>query len=123
MTIAMRESDSNLDPATKRVIESIHDEELAARYPDKVHFISAGDPNQGAMATAALFGGEPVVIVYPDGHELLVRPEHAAGLVGLLLLLAAFAWKFRRRRDKSVVQLPPRAHIEARDASGQPIAA
>jgi len=123
MAIVMRRNESKLDPATKRVIASIHDEELAARYPDKAHFISAGDPNQGAMATAALFSGEPVVIVYPDGHELLVRPEHAAGLVGLLLLLAAFAWRFRRGRDKTVLQLPPRAQIEARDASGQPIAA
>jgi hypothetical protein len=123
VAIVMRENDSKLDPATKRVIAGIHDDELAARYPDKAHFISAENPNQGAMATAALFSGEPVVIVYPDGHELLVRPEHAAGLVGLLLLLTAFAWKFRRRRDRTILQLPPRAQIEARDSSGQPIAA
>lgn len=119
----MRDGKAKLDPATERVISSIHDEELAARYPDRAHFISAGDPNQGAMATAALFSGDPVVIVYPDGHELLVRPEHAAGLVGLLLIAAAFVWRLRHRRDDTVVQLPPRARIEARDSSGHPIAA
>jgi len=123
MAYVMRKDNAKLDPATERVIASICDEELAARYPDRAHFISAGDPNQGAMATAALFGGDPVVIVYPDGHELLVRPEHAAGLVGLLLIAAAFLWKIRRRRDDAVVQLPPRARIEARDSRGEPIAA
>lgn len=119
----MSEGNAKLDPATERVISGIHDEELAARYPDRAHFISAGDPNQGAMATAALFSGDPVVIVYPDGHELLVRPEQAAGLVGLLLIAAAFVWKLRRHREGSVVQLPPRARIEARDSSGHPLAA
>jgi hypothetical protein len=75
------------------------------------------------MATQALFDGDPVVIVYPDGHELLVRPEHAAGITAFLLLLAAFFWKLRRRHRGDVVQLPPRARIEARDSSGHPIAA
>jgi hypothetical protein len=75
------------------------------------------------MATRALFSGDPVVIVYPDGHELLVRPEHAAGIVGVLLILAAFFSKFRGRNRGDVVQLPPRVRVEARDSAGQPIAA
>ncbi len=33
------------------------------------------------MATRALFAGDPVVLVLPDGHELLMTPEHARGLV------------------------------------------
>jgi len=69
----------DVDPAVEKVIASIGDEELAARYPDRSHFISAGNPHQGEMATQALFAGDPVVIVYPDGHELLVRPEHIGG--------------------------------------------
>lgn len=115
--------EANIDPATERVLASIDDEELAGRYPDRVHFISADDPNQGEMATQALFSGDPVVIVYADGHELLVRPEHAVGVVAVLLGLAAFFSKLRRRSGGDVVQLPPRIRIEARDSSGQPIAA
>ena len=87
-----------MDPATKRVLASIEDEELAGRYPNRAHFISAGNPHQGEMATRALLAGDPVVIVYPDGHELLVRPERADGVAAL----------FR---------------IEARDSTGHPIAA
>ena len=115
--------DANIDPATERVIASIEDDELAARYPDRAHFISANDPFHAEMATRALFEGDPVVIVYPDGHELLVRPEQAAGIVALLLALVAFFAKFRRRSRGDVVQLPPRARIEARDSGGHPIAA
>lgn len=118
--------EAKTDPATEKVLASIYDEELAARYPDRAHFISADDPNQGEMATRALFHGDPVVIVYPDGHELLVRPEHAAGIVALLLILVAFFSKFSkhlRRSPENVIQLPPRARIEARDSTGQPIAA
>lgn len=115
--------ETKLDPATERVVAGIYDEDLAARYPDRAHFISADDPNQGEMATRALFDGDPVVIVYPDGHELLVRPEHAVGIVALLLVLVAFFSKLRRRSRGNVIQLPPRARIEARDSTGHPLAA
>jgi hypothetical protein len=113
----------DVDPAVERVIASIGDEQLAARYPDRAHFISAGNPHQGEMATQALFAGDPVVIVYPDGHELLVRPEHVGGIAALFLVVAAFFLRHRRRQSADVVQLPPRARIEARDAHGEPIAA
>jgi hypothetical protein len=119
----MMSSDSRIDPATQKVLAGIDDPELAARYPDRAHFISAGHPNQSEMATRALFAGDPVVLVYPDGHELLVTPEHARGMAALLLLASAFFLRLRRRRDADGVQLPPRAHIEARDAAGLPIAA
>lgn len=114
---------SNADPAVERAIASIGDAELAARYPDRTHFISAENPDQGEMATKALFAGDPVAIVYPDGHELLMRPEHARGVAALFLGAAAFFLKHRRRREADAVQLPPRARIEARDSAGHPIAA
>jgi hypothetical protein len=113
----------DIDPAIEKVIASIGDEELAARYPERSHFISAGNPHQGEMATQALFAGDPVVIAYPDGRELLIRPEHVTGIAGLLLFVTAFFLRHRRRKGADVVQLPPRAHIEARDARGEPIAA
>jgi hypothetical protein len=116
-------SKANIDPATQRVLAGIYDEELAARYPDRAHFISSEDPHQGEMATRALFSGDPVVIVYPDGHELLVRPEHAAGILALALLVVAFFSKLRRRNRGDLIQLPPRARIEARDSAGHSLAA
>ncbi len=116
-------TDRNADPAVERVIASLGDAELAARYPDRTHFISADNPAQGRMATEALFAGDPVVIVYPDGHELLVHPEHTQGVAGLFLGVAAFFLKHRRQGGADAVQLPPRARIEARDAAGHPIAA
>lgn len=115
--------DRNIDPAIERVIASIDDEELAARYPDRAHFISADNPNQGEMATRALFNGDPVVIVYSDGHELLVRPERAARAVAVLLAMVALFWRLARLNRGEGVQLPPRIRIEARDSSGHQIAA
>ncbi|HEX5762320.1 MAG TPA: hypothetical protein VFY04_04280 [Solirubrobacterales bacterium] len=114
---------ANIDPATERVLAGIYDEELAARYPDRAHFISAEDPNHGEMATRALFSGDPVVIVYPDGHELLVRPEQVAGVVAVLLLFVTLFTKLLRRKRGDLIQLPPRARIEARDSAGHSLAA
>jgi hypothetical protein len=113
----------DVDPAVERVIASIGDEELATRYPDRAHFISAGNPHQGEMATQALFAGDPVVIVYPDGHELLVRPEHVGGIAALFLGIAAFFLRHRRSKGADVVRFPLGARIEARDSTGHPIAA
>ena len=114
--------DANIDPATKRVLAGIEDEGLAARYPNRAHFISADNPHQGEMATRALFEGDPVVIVYPDGHELLVQPEQAHGFARWSRAAAALLLRFKRL-DQGSLQLPPRAHIEARDSGGHPIAA
>ena len=114
--------DANIDPATERVLAGIENDELAARYPDRAHFISADNPHQGEMATRALFEGDPVVIVYPDGHELLVQPELAHGFARWSRAAAALLLRFRRF-DQGTVQLPPRARIEARDSGGHPIAA
>jgi hypothetical protein len=114
--------DANTDPATERVLAGIENEELAARYPNRAHFISADNPHQGETATRALFEGDPVVIVYPDGHELLAQPEQARGFARWSRAAAGLLLRFRRL-DQSTAQLPPRAHIEARDSGGQPIAA
>ena len=65
----------DVDPAVEKVIASIGDEELAARYPDRTHFISAESPEQAEMASRALSDGDPVAIVYSDGHELLDPPR------------------------------------------------
>jgi hypothetical protein len=111
------------DPAVEKVISTITDEVLADRYPDRAHFIAAGNPDQGRLATSALFAGEPVVIVYEDGREVLMRPEHVGGLAALFLLAAAFVIKLRRKTEDADVQLPPRTHVEARDSQGYPIAA
>ncbi len=116
-------TEKGVDPAVERVIAGIGDAELAARYPERTHFISADNPAQGEMATEALFAGDPVVIVYADGHELLVLPEHARGVAAFLLNAAAFFLKHRRNPGAGSVQFPPRARIEARDAAGHPIAA
>jgi len=113
--------DTNIDPATERVLAGIGDEELAARYPNRAHFIAADNPHQGEMATRALFEGDPVVIVYPDGHELLVQPEQARGFARWSRAVAALLLRFRDL-DRGALQLPSRAHIEARDAGGHPIA-
>jgi hypothetical protein len=72
--------DATSDPAFERVLATIDDEELAARYPSPVHFVSANNPDQGQIAIRALCEGDPVVIVYADGHELLVRLDSAVGV-------------------------------------------
>lgn len=111
------------DAAVEKVIASIGDEELAARYPDRTHFISAESPEQAEMASRALSDGDPVAIVYSDGHELLIRPEEMSGVVAMLAILIAFILRHGRRKQADVIQLPLRARIEARDATGLPIAA
>lgn len=117
-------SSSGLNEATKKVLAGIEDAEVAQRYPDRAHFIAADNPQHGQMATRALFEGDPVVLVYPDGHELLMTPEQARGFAALFLILAVAVMRLRsRKRPDTVVQFPPRTRIEARDSAGSPIAA
>lgn len=119
----MTPESSQIDPATQRVLDGIDDPELAARYPDRAHFISSAHPKQGEMATRALFAGDPVVVVFPDGHEVLMTPERVWGLTAFFLLLAAMTHRLRRRKDQPNIVQFPRARIEARDSAGHPIAA
>jgi len=83
-----------LDIAVERCFAYLGDPELEARYPNRTLFVGGDNPRYAQMATDGLREGHPVVIVYPDGHELLIDPQPAGG---------------------------PR--IEARDTSGRPLAA
>ena len=86
--------------------------------------MAADNPRHGEILTRALFDGDPVVLVYPDGREMLFTPEQARGLAGLLLLVAVILLRIRLRKGEgNIVQLPPRTRIEARDVTGLPIAA
>jgi hypothetical protein len=115
---------SGLDRATEKALSTIDDPGVERRYPNRTHFIAADNPHHGEMATKALFAGDPVTLVYPDGRELLITPSHARGLAGLLLVLAAAWLRLRSSSTRgNVVQLPPRTRIEARDSSGLPEAA
>jgi hypothetical protein len=93
MALVMTKSDP-LDIAAERVLAYLGDPELEARYPNHTHFVAADNPQHEQMANEALLEGHPVVIVYPDGRELLIRPEMNGG-----------------------------TRTEARDRSGKPIAA
>jgi hypothetical protein len=113
-----------IGPATQKVLAMIDDSELDARYPDRTHFIDAQNPHQALMTSRALFSGDPVVVVYPDGREVLFTPEPAHGLVAAVLLVALFWIKLRERPSThEPIQLPPRTQVEVRDASGLPLAA
>lgn len=65
---------THIDAATKRVMDLANDWEELIRYPNRTHFISAGHPGEELMVAEALAEGEAVAIVYPDGHERLIRP-------------------------------------------------
>ncbi len=56
------------------MISGISDPLVEARYPDRCHFLPADHPRHGEMVTRALFGGDPAVLVYPDGREVLFTP-------------------------------------------------
>lgn len=120
----MSASNHGAHVTTENLLGVIGTDEFERRYPDRTHLIPGDHPRHGEMATRALFAGDPVAIVYPDGHEVLFTPEHARGVAGIFLLLAVFWLRLRSRRsDKTALQLPPRTHIEARDSEGMPIAA
>ena len=93
--------------------------------PTGAHFISTESPKQSEMATRALFAGEPVVLVYPDGRELLITPDHAHRVAALLIAAGALLARLLRRGNEgsAAMQLPPGARIEARDSAGLTLAA
>lgn len=93
METVMSQQDA-LDIAVERCFAYLGDPELEARYPNRTLFVGGDNPQYAQMATEGLQEGHPVVIVYPDGQELLIRPEPTGG-----------------------------ARLEARDTSGKPIAA
>jgi len=69
----------NRDVILEKVLAWGQDPEVGARYPDHTHFFEAGDSLDARAATKALRDGNPVVLVYPDGHELLICPEPDGG--------------------------------------------
>jgi hypothetical protein len=83
-----------LDLAAQKMLAWGQNPELDDRYPNRTHFIGIEHPEHDEMATKTLLRGDPVVLIYPDGQELLICPEPSGG-----------------------------ARIETRDSSGTPIAA
>ncbi len=64
-----------IGPAGRKVLAMIEDPELDARYPNRTHFIDAQNSHQALMTSRALFSGDPVVVVYHDGREVLFTPK------------------------------------------------
>ena len=113
-----------IGPAARKVLAMIEDPELDARYPNRTHFIDAQNPHQALMTSRALFSGDPVVVVYQDGREVLFTPRPTHGLAAAFLLLALLWIKVRERPSThEPIQLPPRTQVEVRDAGGLPMAA
>ena len=66
------------DAAFQRLLALVDSPEFET-YPDQTHFIAAANPRHDKMATRALLEGNPVLLVYDDGRELLIRPEPDGG--------------------------------------------
>ncbi|HEY6145711.1 MAG TPA: hypothetical protein VIV13_05510 [Solirubrobacterales bacterium] len=79
--------------STQKMIAWGQDPDRFDRYPNRTHFIEIENPQHDQMATRTLLRGDPVVLIYPDGSELLIDPDPNGG-----------------------------ARIETRDSSGKPIA-
>jgi hypothetical protein len=71
------------------------DDEVADRYPNRVHFIAADDRDHGMKASRALAEGDPVALVSPSGDEVVIEPGENG----------------------------TPARVEVRDPAGQPLAA
>lgn len=72
-----------------RIVERFQD--LPARdwpYPDGAVFIAADLPNFGRVMSRALLEGDPIVVIYPDGRERLVRPRSPRGASVMALIRA-----------------------------------
>jgi hypothetical protein len=108
----------------EKIIATIGDREFDARYPNRTHFVDAGHPDQSLLTSRALFSGDPAVVVYPDGQEVLFTPEQTRGVTAFLLALVVLWIKLREHSGGGeLVQLPPRTRVQVRDASGLPRAA
>jgi hypothetical protein len=69
---------SKADAASQRFQDLATSPELDS-YPKSLHLIAADNPRHDEMATRALLQGKAVLLVYNDGHELLIQPEPGGG--------------------------------------------
>lgn len=84
-----------LDLIVERVAAAIELDEPMDRYPNRSCFLPADAPGHAESASEALAEGKPVVLVLPNGDEVVIEPGENG--------------------------IPSR--VEARDAAGQPLAA
>jgi hypothetical protein len=120
----MTKQPERMSPAVRKVLATIEDGELEARYPNRTHFVDAHNPNQAILVSRALLAGDPVVVVLPDDREVLFTPQQTHGVLGIILLVALLWLKFRERSSTGeLIQLPPRTRIEVRGPSGLSLAA
>lgn len=66
------------DAAARRFAALMSSPELDT-YPSPMHLIAADNPRHDEMATGALREGDSVLLVFDDGHELLISPEPTGG--------------------------------------------
>jgi hypothetical protein len=63
-----------MDLIAERVLSFMQEEGPSDRYPHRTHFIAADGPEHGKIASAAMAEGDPVVLVFPGGNEVLIQP-------------------------------------------------
>ena len=91
----MTRSDITGQLIVEKMIAWGQDEKVADRYPNRVHFIAADGPRHGEQTCRAFSEGHPVVLVFPNGDEVVIEPGENG----------------------------TPARVEVRDSAGQPLAA
>ncbi|HVY78138.1 MAG TPA: hypothetical protein VG898_06505 [Solirubrobacterales bacterium] len=84
-----------MDLIQERVIAWGQDDEVASRYPNRAYFIAADSPHHAEHSRWAFAEGHPVVLVFPNGDEVVIDPGENG----------------------------TPARVEVRDSAGQPLAA
>ncbi|HEX2393220.1 MAG TPA: hypothetical protein VHI77_09905 [Solirubrobacterales bacterium] len=87
--------ETTMDLIQQRVVAWGQDDEVADRYPNRVHFIAADGPEYAERVRRAFAEGHPVVLVFPNGDEVVIEPGENG----------------------------TPARVEVRDSAGQPLAA
>lgn len=87
--------ENTMDLIQERVIAWGQDDEVASRYPNRSYFIAADSPEHSERAHRAFAEGHPVVLVFPNGDEVVIEPGENG----------------------------TPARVEVRDSVGQPLAA
>lgn len=83
------------DLITEKMIAWGRDDGVAERYPARAYFVAADSPSHGESVREAFSEGLAVVLVFPNGDEVVIEPA-ANGAP---------------------------ARVEVRNAAGQPLAA